>query len=101
MSNLIDRQAAITIPVMPIEHRKYQTFNLDDAYEQGWIDCQDCIKELPYVEPEPKKGEWIKYCKLGVWECDQCGTQFKFPFKQHYFCPNCGADMRQREDDNV
>ena len=51
-SDLINRQDATTIPVMPKEHREYQTMNLDDAYEQGWFDCQKCIEELPSAEPE-------------------------------------------------
>ena len=46
----ISRQAAITIPVMPKEHRKYQTNNLDDAYEQGWNDLQECIENLPPIQ---------------------------------------------------
>lgn len=58
MSDLIDRQAATTIPVMPKEHRHYQTNNLDDAYEQGWNDLQDCIENLPTVQTEPEKYEY-------------------------------------------
>ena len=46
-SDLISRTGATTIPVMPKEHREYQTMNLDDAYEQGWFDCQKSIEELP------------------------------------------------------
>ena len=49
--DLISRQAAITLPVMPKEHREYQTFNLDDAYEQGWDDLQKCIESLPSAQP--------------------------------------------------
>ena len=56
MADLIDRHVAITLPVMPKEHREYQTFNLDDAYEQGWNDLQKCIESLPSAEPE------IIYC---------------------------------------
>ena len=52
MDELISRQAAITIPVMPKEHRHYQTNNLDDAYEQGWSDLQECIENLPPVQPD-------------------------------------------------
>lgn len=52
----ISRQAAITIPILPVEHRKYQTMNLDDAYELGWFDCQKCIEELPSAQPET---QWI------------------------------------------
>ena len=47
----ISRQAATTIPVMPKEHRYYQTNNLDDAYEQGWNDLQECIENLPPIQP--------------------------------------------------
>ena len=48
----ISRQAATTISVMPKEHRHYQTNNLDDAYEQGWNDLQECIENLPTVQPK-------------------------------------------------
>ena len=51
-SDLISRQAAITIPILPKEHREYQTMNLDDAYELGWLDYQECIEDLPSAEPE-------------------------------------------------
>lgn len=56
MSELINKLDATTIPVMPKEYRKYQTMNLDDAYEQGWNDMQRCIEELPSAKPEP---HWI------------------------------------------
>lgn len=50
--DLISRAAATTIPILPIEHRKYQTMNIDDAYDLGWLDCQNCIEKLPPAEPE-------------------------------------------------
>lgn len=56
MSDLISRQAAVTIPILPKEHREYQTMNLDDAYELGWFDYQKCIEDLPSAQPEP---QWI------------------------------------------
>lgn len=52
MDEYISKKAAATIPVLPKEHRKYQTCNLDDAYEQGWFDLQKCIEDLPSVQPE-------------------------------------------------
>ena len=52
----ISRLAAITLPVMPKEYREYQTFNLDDAYEQGWNDLQKCIELLPLAQPDQR---WI------------------------------------------
>lgn len=58
MSDLISRRAAITIPVTPKENREYQTYNLDDAYEQAWEDLQKKIKQLPTVEAITV--EWIR-----------------------------------------
>jgi len=50
--DLINRQAAITIPVTPKEDREYQTYNLDDAYEQAWDDLQKRIEQLPSAQPK-------------------------------------------------
>ena len=49
MAEYIEREAAMTTPVLPKEYRKYQTDNLDDAYEQGWMDALDNLKNAPAV----------------------------------------------------
>ena len=41
---------------------------------------------------EPKRGEWINF-KNG-WKCNACE---KWNSEKSNFCPNCGADMRERE----
>ena len=51
MDDLISRQAAITLPIMPKEYRKHKPIDCDDAYEQGWSDYQSCIGRLPTAEP--------------------------------------------------
>jgi hypothetical protein len=45
--DVISRQAAISLPVKPKEDRYFQTQNLDDAYDYGWYDLQECIEKLP------------------------------------------------------
>ena len=50
-TDLISRQAAISIPVMPKEHRNYRTYNLDDAYDDGWHDALAYVSELPSAQP--------------------------------------------------
>ena len=65
MDKYIEREAAMTVPVLPKEYRTYPTSNLDDAYEAGWnnalenlqnipsedvltvVRCKDCIHAIP------------------------------------------------------
>ena len=58
MSDIIERQVAITIPITPKGDREYQTYNLDDAYEQGWEDLQEMIEQLPAADAIPI--EWLE-----------------------------------------
>lgn len=51
-------------------------------------------------EPRPH-GKWIfKYdnplIKMGYWECSKC-KQGRLMVEEN-FCPNCGADMREGEE---
>ena len=55
--DLIGRKEATSIPFLPKEHRRYQTMNIDDAYEQGWCDLEACIQLLPSADPNTE--EWI------------------------------------------
>ena len=98
--DLIDRVSAVTMPVMPKRYRKYQTLNIDDAYEQGWYDLQAMLEKLPSAQPERKKGKWIKGTgENGVTTslfCSNCGCENPH-WHDWKFCPNCGADMREVE----
>ena len=45
-----------------------------------------------------EKGEWF-YNHWCEFECSKCGTLSKTePVGEENFCPNCGADMRRREN---
>ena len=92
-SDCISRQAATTIPILPKEHRQYQTMNIDDAYDLGWLDCQNCIEKLPSAQPEPKKGKWVIVTDSRGQhaECPYCG-EWKYHQNQK-FCGECGAKM--------
>lgn len=57
----------VTNPVLPVAHRKYQTENLDDAYELGWLDCQKCIEELPSEQQEITLESAIDYLHSIGW----------------------------------
>ena len=52
MAEYLERQVAMTMQVLPKRYRKFQTDNLDDAYEQGWMDALDNLKNSPAVDVE-------------------------------------------------
>lgn len=116
--DLISRAEATSIPFLPKEHRRYQTMNIDDAYEQGWCDLEECIQSLPsadrheynletiadivrqlghldsYIADRPK-GEWKtnQTYKTLVY-CSECGMAFKDSLLPRNYCPRCGAEMK-------
>ena len=68
--------------------------NVPKFYE--WLD------ELPTIEPERRKGEWIDkpdpfdfFDTIPV--CSECGRVTRYREKTN-FCPNCGADMRGEQE---
>lgn len=113
IKELVSKEEIIAIPIVPRESRHYQTYNLDDAYEQGWNDLQECIENLPTVQP--KHGKWISYSQFYPevnthwikWECSECGygrtkgwegtTDGRCP--EAKICENCGAIMEKGEQD--
>ena len=55
------------------------------------------IDHMPSAEPR-KKGKWL-LVDAGYYDyvkCSQCGETL---FWGKNFCPNCGADMREGEED--
>lgn len=75
-----------------------------------WYLC-DGLEECEEVEPERKKGKWIKATGMmppefhGRHCCSECGNfaNMEPPFGNREdlskFCPNCGADMRERKEE--
>lgn len=87
----ISRQAAINVADytdyigLAVEDVKKVT----DAVVKG-------LKCLSPVTPKQRTGHWIKHNTFEKWQCSCCGVQFRFSFKEHYFCPNCGARMEEQ-----
>lgn len=115
MSDLISRQAAID--ALGEEPELWDDWT--DEYNLGqrnlWRAATKAIKDLPSVQPERKKGEWIRpfgaqtsSYRFLCSECGEiayqvtgnCGRKYKIPQKCTYkWCPNCGAEMTEGEDD--
>ena len=81
------------------ENRMYDA-EMDDLIKDlcevlhDFVNLIDDIKEIPSAEPET--GHWIRMKAYEKWECSDCNTAFRFTFKEHNFCPNCGAKMIER-----
>ena len=52
MVEYLEREAVTTMQLPPKRYRQFQTDNLDDAYEQGWMDALDNLKNSPAVDVE-------------------------------------------------
>ena len=99
MKDLIDRQAAID------ELRACQTYLFDTHDKDEKISLESaeyCIEQLPSAQPERKKGRWIKVSGKTAINCSAChhcswSLSFEDTVRRFNFCPNCGADMRQKE----
>ena len=81
--------------------------NTDGAY--GYMDTKsivDLLNDLPSAQPE-RKGRWIKldmHAHLADHKCTACGQECYVPTcmgePMYIYCPNCGADMRGKQDDD-
>lgn len=109
MSRLIDADAFIQMM-----EKKYNHAVLLDQFVL--MACRNGIAAMPTIEP--KIGKWIKargsWCTPGgdpVWECSECGKGVHVYGIEHgtygsdvaddqwVACPNCGADMRSKENE--
>ena len=63
------------------------------------------IKQVPTIELERKKGEWIEASEFEdcrYVKCNQCKVTQVFYYNKPLtnFCPNCGADMKGRKNES-
>ena len=89
--DLIDRKAAL-------KAINSWRGRFSEEYNEAIDDCENSIKELPTIQPEPKEGHWKKDesddCPIVFQQfriCSVCGT---IEMSETNYCPNCGAKMK-------
>lgn len=77
--------------------------------EQG---CDECVfKPFKQFQPERKKGKWVE-CDHDKWNgdvcayrCSECGGAYHLNNEKVIaiwnFCPNCGAEMKGENDEQI
>jgi len=79
---------------------------LEDMYNAGYADGMSTPRIIipasptgtPGTQPQRKNGKWfhVQYVQEYKYQCNQCG---RFHRAMYDFCPSCGADMREGEQD--
>ena len=76
----------------PFECKGFETnecFKLAYEIRHKW----QSTKDLPYVNPKPKTGHWLK--KDGYSDCSECGSHIVTEWD---YCPKCGARMIETQE---
>ena len=99
MAEYIER-ASLNIPVLPKEYRNYSTFNLDDAYDDGWNDAIDCLLKIPVADVVEVVR--CKDCaKNGLFTCPMCYIEsHELIFINHDPEFFCAVGERKEGNDN-
>ena len=102
MDDLISRQAAIDYFVTNVGFHDEDGDPIDDSDElrKIWTEYFDGI---PSAQPERKRGKWIEANThiYEIYECTACKAWTYIPNgpRDYNFCPRCGADMREVDDE--
>ena len=88
-TDLIDRQAAIDAL-----DKRFDNIPMENTTEVLML--RKDLRELPAVQAERQRGEWIDYTEDGYVECPFChsATNCDWNKDELHFCFSCGADMR-------
>lgn len=98
MSDLISRQAAKDALAKLVPYAICDTST--ESYTNGLTDAYNLICQLPSVQPEWKRGKWMRISDeifADRFKCSECGNEppiEDFDWWLSNYCPHCGADMR-------
>lgn len=85
--------------------QRSRRYRLGETWELNGTEIREALDTVPSVTPKRKTGKWIDQ-KGGGCCCSECGRyaldevdgNFIHVAAKSNYCPNCGADMRQREE---
>ena len=79
--------------------RDIEHYHVSDGKMQHWIEIQSTVDAVPVVH-----GRWISDEGDVLFHCSECETQISTSWDyddlQWDYCPNCGAKMDGKDDEN-
>lgn len=108
VKDTIYRQDAIEAMANTLWHYPNECYRNLNEYEFAKGLAELGLKSVPPAQPERKTGKWIDGKRMKndgtfYWfrQCDQCGYERNDcdTEKDSNFCPDCGADMREGQDE--
>lgn len=98
MTEYISRKAAIEALSAEVLERNLDSVMTDDAHRYHRA-AERVIAGVPAADVRPVvRGKWRQTKdEFGIYnKCSACGKEYYCgPIAPFYFCPNCGADMRE------
>lgn len=71
-----------------------------DHYWDDYCTHESRPNDCPLIEiNEPKVGKWINDIRYSGWTCTHCN--YHDGNRTDNYCPNCGAKMERRADENA
>lgn len=94
-NDCISRQAAIDM----FQNLANDDWNKDTSttWANAFAESADMIEDLPAAQPQRMRGKWITMAFMTA-ECSACHVQLH-GMECANFCPSCGADMREGQDE--
>lgn len=105
MAKYIEREAAVTFL------RDHSQWLMDGDFADGVFTASEMLERVPAADVAPVvHGEWVvslytttskrgRVISNAKFACSECG--YGNGRKPSNFCPNCGADMRERKGDDA
>ena len=91
-NDLISRHAAID--ALGEKQLAWIAGEYEAGLQNKWESDVEALKELPSVQPERKRGQWLDGYKRQT--CSLCKGK---GVRSWNYCPYCGADMREVDDE--
>ena len=85
-----------------IEEMKRNSLKMFNSYYKGYVEAIKDVADFKKADVQPvRRGKWENTNTPNQLRCSRCDIIHfiaQYPHGEINYCPNCGADMRNKED---